>query len=122
MQLGLRPRLKGRPSFLDLIRQRNIDQLSIAAAKLVNLPEVHPASTIPLPSSPRLSLLSPPPTPIFEEIPEAAEQLQEPVTMAPVSFESFRHARALVELTTHLIEDQGRSRRRAIWSVNLHCI
>ena len=33
MQVGLRPRLKGRTSFYDLIKQRNLDKLSIATVK-----------------------------------------------------------------------------------------
>src|SRR5436190_24247977 len=54
MQLGLRLRLRGRHSLYDLIRQRSIDRLSVAAAKLLEeLPAVTVvASTLPLPASP----------------------------------------------------------------------
>lgn len=49
MSLGLRPRLKARPSFLDLIKIQHIDTLSIAPVEL---------NQDPLPQLP----LSPPPT------------------------------------------------------------
>ena len=52
MQVGLRPRLKGRPSFYDLIKQRNLDKLSIVTAKLVKDEAEQPASHLPLPALP----------------------------------------------------------------------
>lgn len=52
MQVGLRPRLRGRPSFYDLIKQRSIDQLSIATANLVEEQQTVVAYSVPLPTSP----------------------------------------------------------------------
>lgn len=49
MSLGIRPRLKARPSFLDLIKIQHIDTLSVAPVEL---------NQGPLPQLP----LSPPPT------------------------------------------------------------
>lgn len=55
MQVGLRPRLKGRPSFYDLIKQRIADQLSIVSPQLIgDGPEVA-ASHLDLSASPTLS-------------------------------------------------------------------
>jgi hypothetical protein len=91
MQVGLRPRLRGRASLYDLIRQRNIDQLSVAPAKLAQeLSIVDEASNVPLPSTPRLltslSVFPPTSSPVFEEAPTAPEELKPVVKMVPVSF------------------------------------
>ncbi len=51
MQVGLRPRLKGRPSFYDLIKQRNSDKLSITIENLVKAEVELVASNSPLPVS-----------------------------------------------------------------------
>lgn len=77
-----RPRLKGRPSFYDLVRERNIDQLSVSTPKLHKTEAV---PSIPLPQSPTTQpLISHPP--FEEEIPIATEELPEQINMAPVSF------------------------------------
>lgn len=54
MNLGLRPRLKARPSFLDLIRNQQIDTLSVAPIEHLDhehLPQLplSPLPTISLP-------------------------------------------------------------------------
>jgi hypothetical protein len=90
MQVGLRPRLKGRPSFYDLIKQRNVDQLSIATAKLVEDQPNVAAAHLPLPVSPTSTkelALSPPPTPKNrEEI--APPEIQKSGRMVPVCMHS----------------------------------
>jgi hypothetical protein len=74
MNVGFRPRLKARPSLYDLIRNRNIERLSIQPQDLVeveDLPEL-PTSPAKLPSfSPTLRK---------EELPES---VQEPIKMGP---------------------------------------
>ncbi|KAK0123851.1 H(+)-transporting V1 sector ATPase subunit A [Cadophora gregata] len=60
MNVGIRPRLKARPSLYDLIRSRDIDSLSVAVHR-PSLQELHPELP-PLPPSPSFTL-SPPPTP-----------------------------------------------------------
>lgn len=67
MSLGLRPRLKARPSFLDLIKIQHIDTLSIAPVEL---------NQDPLPQLP----LSPPPTTIQFALPKPNKEI---VNMAP---------------------------------------
>ncbi|TGO12975.1 hypothetical protein BTUL_0079g00360 [Botrytis tulipae] len=67
MSLGLRPRLKARPSFLDLIKIQHIDTLSIAPVEL---------NQEPLPQLP----LSPPPTTIQFIVPNTSK---ESASMAP---------------------------------------
>jgi V-type H+-transporting ATPase subunit A len=82
--LGLRPRLKARPSFLDLVRQKHIDQISQSSLDADDRPK-----QIPLPQSPLAAALrvraesSPPPYILEEETPNQGEQKQ--VKMAPVS-------------------------------------
>src|SRR5258706_10935948 len=93
--LGLTPRptLKGRASFYDLVKKRNIDQLSAATAKLAEGQPELVAFKVPLPLSPtrqQENLVSPPPTPalaVLPELPEALEEQQPTVKMAPVSFQ-----------------------------------
>ena len=74
MNVGFRPRLKARPSLYDLIRNHNIDILSVRRRDsfteelLLELP--------PLPSTPT-DLRSAPPTP------SDSYTVQEPVNMAP---------------------------------------
>lgn len=65
MNVGLRPRLKARPSLYDLIRTRDIDSLSVAVHRRPSVsqelqlePELPP-----LPPSPSFTSTSPPPTP-----------------------------------------------------------
>lgn len=77
MNVGLRPRLKARPSLYDLIRNRNIDQLSVQPLR--SFVEVLPAELPPLPLSPDKNL-STPPTPILSSYPASAK---DPAKMAP---------------------------------------
>jgi hypothetical protein len=86
MQVGLRLRLKGRPSFYDLIKQRNIDKLSITAAKLVKDEPELVASHLPLPASPTSSkelAVLPLLTPSIEEG-SAPTDIQKSIRMVPV--------------------------------------
>ena len=56
--LGLRPRLKTRPSLLDLIAKRDIDHLSSKAP--VSKEQKPTAGEVPLPESPPLHQTAPP--------------------------------------------------------------
>jgi hypothetical protein len=51
--LGLRPRLKSRPSLLDLIQKKNIDQISASVERIIPT-DVKPEH-VPLPASPLIS-------------------------------------------------------------------
>lgn len=84
--LGLRPRLRARPSLIDLVTQKNIDQLSSHPQPLsspisdreLDDDDKAPLSTA-LPESPALDRTdSEPPLPI-----EAGKAQKTPVTMAP---------------------------------------
>jgi len=77
MNVGLRPRLKARPSLYDLVRNRNIDQLSVQPLR--SFVQELPAELPPLPLSPSKTY-STPPTPVLPTHPEPAE---EPAKMAP---------------------------------------
>ena len=77
MNVGLRPRLKARPSLYDLVRNRNIDLLSIQP--LPSSFQELPAELPPLPLSPSKNY-STPPTPDLPNHPEPAE---DPAKMAP---------------------------------------
>jgi len=77
MNIGLRPRLKARSSLYDLVRNRNIDQLSVQPLR--SFVEELPALLPPLPSSPD-SILSTPPTPVLPNHPGLVKQ---PPNMAP---------------------------------------
>jgi hypothetical protein len=91
MQVGLRPRLKGRPSFYDLIKQRNIDKLSIAAEKLVKNEAELVASHLPLPASPTSTKEFDLPslfTPRIEEN-SILEAFQASIRMVPVRLQNF---------------------------------
>jgi hypothetical protein len=77
MNVGLRPRLKARPSLYDLVRNRSIDQLSVQPLR--SYFEELPAELPPLPLSPEKDL-STPPTPVLSNHQEPAE---EPGKMAP---------------------------------------
>jgi hypothetical protein len=81
--LGLRPRLKARPSFLDLVRKSNAHNLAPHAA--VPQPEQR-VLDIPLPPSPPLGLPD-----IVVEAPPSPIALPPP-TMPPVCFDMFRTA------------------------------
>lgn len=76
MNVGIRPRLRARPSLYDLVRNRNIDRLSIRPAT----PSRKTSDLPPLPTSPKLSESSVPPTPIEEK---QLEALEKAVKMAP---------------------------------------
>ena len=87
MQIGLRPRLKGRPSFYDLIRQRSIDQLSISTAKPVEEQPSLVHSSVPLPASPtEVETISVQIAAADETRP--APKRKDSVKMVPVSLES----------------------------------
>jgi hypothetical protein len=77
MNIGLRPRLKARPSLYDLVRNCSIDKLSVQPQQ--NFFEELPAELPPLPSSPT-NILSNLPTPVLSAHSELAE---EPPKMAP---------------------------------------
>jgi V-type H+-transporting ATPase subunit A len=77
MNVGLRPRLKARPSLYDLVRNRNIDQLSVQP--LHSFAKELPAELPPLPSSPAFKL-SRPPTPVLSN---PLQQLEERAKMPP---------------------------------------
>ena len=86
MNVGLRPRLKARPSLYDLVHNRNIDQLSVQPLR--NFVEELPAELPPLPLSPDKNL-STPPTPVLPSHPAPAEK---PAKMAPKKREVVRDA------------------------------
>lgn len=77
MNIGLRPRLKARPSLYDLVHNRSIDQLSVQPQQ--SFFEELPAELPPLPLSPT-RILSNLPTPVLLTPTEPAE---EPAKMAP---------------------------------------
>lgn len=91
--LGLRPRLKTRPSLLDLIHSKNIDQISASVEKVVPALEAHVEPfRVPLPASPLISpqrqdppQLPPPRITLQEDSDEDAVR-EEAVKMPPVSF------------------------------------
>lgn len=77
MNIGFRPRLKARPSLYDLVRNRNIDRLSIRPSTPTRLAiEDLP----PLPASPNSAVSSVQSTPIQES---NTSKLKEAITMAP---------------------------------------
>jgi hypothetical protein len=84
--LGLRPHLKARPSFLDLVRRGSIDQISQRPTFLEA--DARP-SQIPLPQSPVLApqepkiVVSPPNT--LAEKPQRKVEGKQASKMAPVS-------------------------------------
>lgn len=92
MNVGIRPRpqLRARSSFFDLIKHRNIEQLSVASPRVAeqfeddvdDLPSLLPSS-IPLPASPRASISSA--SSNLAQIRPAAP-VQKSVKMPPVSF------------------------------------
>ncbi|USP72878.1 uncharacterized protein yc1106_00152 [Curvularia clavata] len=55
MQLGLRPRLRPRPSLYDLVQKKNIDQLSISGAHIATHQDDVEPHRVPLPVSPLIS-------------------------------------------------------------------
>jgi hypothetical protein len=82
--LGLRPRLKARNSFLDLVRQKNIDAISQSPSPISTLEADQRPHHIPLPSSPLITPqkeLANPPTYTWKV------ELAEKEKMAPVSFD-----------------------------------
>lgn len=95
MHVGLRPRLKSRPSLYDLIQRKNIDQISISFDRIPAL-EVEP-TRVPLPQSPQLSpqpeLANQPPPPriTLHEASDPDEEDTTPEKMPPVS--NGRHTR-----------------------------
>jgi hypothetical protein len=91
--LGLRPRLKTRPSLLDLIHKKNIDQISASVEKVVPVlhADVEPFR-VPLPASPLISPQRehppqlPPPRITLQEDSEEEAAKEEAAKMPPVSF------------------------------------
>jgi hypothetical protein len=91
--LGLRPRLKTRPSLLDLIQKKNIDEISASVEKVVPVLEadVEP-HRVPLPASPVISPQreKPPQLPLpritLQEDSDEEAVKEEAAKMPPVSF------------------------------------
>ena len=80
--LGLRPRLKARNSFLDLVRQKNIDAISQSPSPISTLEADQRPQHIPLPPSPLITPqkeLANPPTYALKV------EFAEKENMAPVS-------------------------------------
>ncbi|KAH7135018.1 vacuolar ATP synthase-like protein catalytic subunit A [Dendryphion nanum] len=69
--LGLRPRLKPRPSLLDLVRKNNIDEISQSPSRTAPLEATDAPTLVPLPASPaiapRIEVVGPPPYSLTEE-------------------------------------------------------
>lgn len=93
--LGLRPRLKARPSLLDLVRRNNIDDISQSPARLHPLDADPRPLQIPLPKSPGIPpqqeveiVVSPPPYSLKEE--NSKKGTKEELKMGPVSFATWR--------------------------------
>jgi hypothetical protein len=87
--LGLRPRLTSRPSLLDLIHKKNIDQISASVEKVVPVLEaaVKPFA-VPLPASPLIAPHReelPPPRITLQEDSDDDAKSEELVEMPPVS-------------------------------------
>jgi V-type H+-transporting ATPase subunit A len=84
--LGLRPRLKARPSLLDLVRRNNIDQISQEPSRTAPLEADERPKLIPLPSSPLITPLREPTSPPLHTLAEEPkEELKEEAKMPPVS-------------------------------------
>jgi hypothetical protein len=94
--LGLRPRLKTRPSLLDLVQKKNIDQISASIDRVVPFLEadVEPYR-VPLPASPLISPQRevptqppqlPPPRITLQEDSDEESRQEEVAKMPPVSF------------------------------------
>jgi hypothetical protein len=120
MQVGLRTRLRGRPSFYDLIKQRSIDQLSIATAKLLEEHQTVVASSVPLPTSPAKPTTIPVYTAVTDWT-EADTKTNNAVEMVPVSLKSPIRQRlellADFEPAEEPKESSGCFWRGAVWSV-----
>ncbi|KAF2113784.1 ATP synthase alpha/beta family, nucleotide-binding domain-containing protein [Lophiotrema nucula] len=82
--LGLRPRLKARPSFLDLIRTKSIDKISQSPTRLPSLEADAQPKQIPLPSSPPITPKEEPdsPPPYTLKVTEP-EEVQKEAKMPP---------------------------------------
>jgi hypothetical protein len=94
MHVGLRPRLRTRPSLLDLVHKKNIDHISIAVDRIPYLEDDIDPPSVPLPSSPlllpRSEVTNPLPPPIIIVQDHSEEPAKEPpaAKMPPVSFMS----------------------------------
>jgi len=91
--LGLRPRLRTRPSLLDLIQKKNIDQISASVDRVAPVLEANVEPyRVPLPASPLISpqrekpLQLPPPRITLQEDSEEESKEEIAATMPPVSF------------------------------------
>lgn len=95
MQLGLRPRLRTRPSLYDLVQKKNIDQISISGAHTAANPDDVEPHRVPLPASPLISpqgeLPTQPPPPHITLQEASDDENETPVDkMPPVSSASYR--------------------------------
>lgn len=83
MNVGFRPRLKARPSLYDLIRNRNIDSLSVAVHRRPSLSqELHPELP-PLPPSPSFTTCNSPPPPSTPRTPQPVQVEYQPSVKMP---------------------------------------
>ena len=89
MQLGLRPRLRTRPSLYDLVQKKNIDQISISGAHIATGKDEVEPHQVPLPVSPLLPPQGelPPHAPPHITLQEASDDESDTSTakMPPVS-------------------------------------
>jgi hypothetical protein len=100
--LGLRPRLKTRPSLLDLIHKKDIDEISVSVDSVTAALEADfEPHRIPLPASPLISPHRevssqppqlPPPRITLQEDSDDEPSEQEAAKMPPVSFVMSRRA------------------------------
>jgi hypothetical protein len=91
--LGLRPRLLTRPSLLDLIQKKNIDEISASVKRVIPILEANVEPfRVPLPASPLISPQReqppqlPPPRITLQEDSEEEDRKEEVARMPPVSF------------------------------------
>jgi hypothetical protein len=90
MQLGLRPRLRTRPSLYDLVQKKNIDQISISGAHTAAGQDDVEPHRVPLPASPlippqgELPAQPPPPHITLQEASDDEKEIAAP-KMPPVS-------------------------------------
>jgi V-type H+-transporting ATPase subunit A len=89
--LGLRPRLKSRPSLLDLIQKKNIDQISASVKRAIPIlkADVEP-SHVPLPASPLIPPQRPQLPPPRITLHTGSDTEEETAKMTSVSFLSSR--------------------------------
>lgn len=102
MQLGLRPRLRTRPSLYDLVHKQNIDQLSISGAHLATGPDDVDPHRVPLPASPliaphrELATPAPPPHITLEAASDDEEEADASIAKMPPVSSAARYRWAVV--------------------------